>query len=60
MNKNKVIRPSPSSVKHIRKYDNLLLNKSNIIKENLYKGGIYMIANNFNNKIYIGRTQARV
>jgi group I intron endonuclease len=54
-NNKKVIWPSPSSIKHIKRYNNLLLNKSNIIKENFRKSGIYMISSNFNHKIYIGR-----
>ena len=34
-----------------------MLNKSNIIKENLRKSGIYMITSNFNYKIYKGRLE---
>jgi GIY-YIG catalytic domain len=56
-NSKKVIRSSPSSIKHIKRYNNLLLNKSNIIKENPRKSGIYMITSNFNSKIYIGRSE---
>lgn len=34
----------------------ILLDKLDIFKDNKYKSGIYIIYNNINNKIYIGRS----
>lgn len=35
---------------------NFLLDKLSILEDNKYKSGIYIIYNNINNKIYIGRS----
>jgi len=37
-------------------YDNLLLNKSNILKENEDKGGINMWSNKLTKEKYVGRS----
>ena len=37
-------------------YNNFLLNKRNILENNKYKSGIYILYNIINNKIYIGRS----
>lgn len=38
------------------KNNKILLDKLDIFKDNKYKSGIYIIYNNINNKIYIGRS----
>ena len=40
----------------MKKYNNILLNKDRIIKENIGKGGILMLVNNINQKRYVGRS----